>query len=636
MHSVNPTTAYRSVIIGMAGHIDHGKTTLLRALTGVNADRLPEEKRRGITIDLGFASFDTQTSDGSPLCLSFIDVPGHARFVHNMLAGTGGINAVLLVISAEEGIKPQTEEHLAICELLGIRHGIVALTKCDAVDSDRLHCVTSEVRKYLGDSFLSAAPLITVSAHAGAGIADLRRKLIEMTETLPHRDVDGFARLPIDRAFIVKGFGTVVTGTLLGGKVRAGDTLTLEPGGRHVKVRGVQSHNRVEEHALAGSRAALNLAHIETSQIKRGDTLVADPRLRAIDCVDVELAVLPGAPVLKHRSSAHFHAFASECMATITLYDAPAIQPGETRLARLRLTHPVVLLAGDRFVLRSGSPMTTIGGGCVLDTHPVIQLRKAKAADWLRMLRSASREEAVWLRIARNGTTSIHLTQLCIETGLGEAASRSLTQRWMIEGRLHLLGDGCLLTQESLSEVRKAILEMLAHAGENVQGIKRAELRERTQYKSNVFEFAILQLELARKARIQGDFVSEFNVNTKTNGDCHTGAVVLQEFERAGLTPPSPNDVAMRLGIPPGRMRELMTELLRGRALVRLGCDSLCADRRALESLVERMRTMRGREIDVATFKQLTGVSRKYAIPLLEYLDRERVTLKQGDKRRIL
>lgn len=626
----------RSIIIGTAGHIDHGKTALIRALTGVDADRLPEEKRRGITIDLGFASSEARASDGSTLCLSFIDVPGHARFVRNMLAGTGGIDAVLLAISAEEGIKPQTEEHLAICDLLGIRRGIVVLTKTDITTAEWVRALAGEVQKYLNNSFLRGAPLIPVSAHTGAGISDLRRKLIEMAEALPPRDVDTFARMPIDRAFTVKGFGTVVTGTLMGGSLGAGTTLTLEPGGRPVKVRTIQSHHRIEEHARAGWRTALNLARVETSQIERGDTLVGDSRLKAVDCVDVELTVLASSPTLKHRTRARFHAFSSECTATITLYDTAAIEPGESKLARLRLTRPVVLLAGDRFVLRSGSPITTIGGGRVLDTHPEMQERKAKTAEWLRGLRSASLEDAVWLRIARKGTKGIRLSQLRIETGLAEAAIQSLIRRWMSEGRLARLDEDWLLTQESLSEVGRAILAELRGTGENARGLKRAELRERVRCKPDVFDFAILRLEQEQMVRIHGDVVSQFHARAKGPGERTTSDIVRQEFERAGLTPPSPGDLGTRLGIPPAQMRELMTELLREKVLVRLGSDSLCADRRSLEALAGQMRAMRGREIDVAAFKQLTGVSRKYAIPLLEYLDREHVTLRQGDKRLIV
>jgi selenocysteine-specific elongation factor len=637
--STIPAKAPRSVIIGTAGHIDHGKTTLIRALTGVDTDRLPEEKRRGITIDLGFASLETQTSDGSMLRLSFIDVPGHARFVRNMLAGTGGIDAVLLTISAEEGVKPQTEEHLAICELLGIRRGIVVITKTDAVDTERMHGITNEVQSVLRDSFLSAAPLIGVSAHAGTGMPQLRGELVRMAESLPQRNSDGLFRLPIDRVFVVKGFGTVVTGTLIGGTIASGESLAIEPGGRNVKVRGIQNHGRTEAYALAGSRAALNLARVEMSEVERGHTLVANTLLKAVDVIDVELVVLPGAPALKHRTRAHFHAFSSECMAIITLYDAATIEPGETKLARLRLSHPVVLLPGDRFVLRSGSPVTTIGGGRVLDAHPAMQVRKARAADWLRKLRLSSPEDAVWLRIGRKGTAGINLEQLCIESGLSEAALVRLTQRWISEGQLCRLSDGWLLTQESLAVAKEVVSRDVLRAGGKARvGIKRAELRERTQLKPNVFDFGLLQLEQECKLRIDGETVAEFDARAKSIREQQQQLleIVRLEFERAGIVPPSTSEVATRLGIGAEEMRKLMTELLREKVLVRLGSDSLCADRKSLEALAERIRALRGREIDIAMFKQLTGVSRKYAIPLLEYLDRERVTVKRGDRRLVL
>src|SRR5579863_6036229 len=323
----------RSIIIGTAGHIDHGKTALIRALTGIDTDRLPEEKRRGITIDLGFASMQTRSTGGAELRFSFIDVPGYARFVRNMLAGTGGIDAVLMVVSAEEGVKPQTREHLAICGLLGIEHGITVLTKIDAVSEERQKETTASVRAFLKDSFLSKSPLIDVSAHSGAGIAQLWSELIRMAARLPIRSRDTLLRLPIDRAFVMKGFGTVVTGTLIGGSAAVGDEVAIEPGGLTTRVRGLQVHGRTEERANAGSRVALNLARIETADVERGKMLVAPGTLRAVDCVDVMLSVLEDASPLKHRSRVHFHAFASECIAAATLYEAAAVQPGGTAFA---------------------------------------------------------------------------------------------------------------------------------------------------------------------------------------------------------------------------------------------------------------------------------------------------------------
>jgi len=301
------------------------------------------------------------------------------------------------------------------------------------------------------------------------------------------------------------------------------------------------------------------------------------------------------------------------------------------------LSRPAVLLPDDRFVLRWGSPVITIGGGRVLDAHPAMQVRKARAADWLRKLRISLAEDAVWLRIARRGTAGINSEQLCIETGLGEAALARLTLRWMSEGRLHRLDDGWLLTPESLTEAKEPVLsEVPRSSGKQKAGIKRAELRERSQLKPNIFDFALRQLEQEFKLRIDGEMVTRFEAKEKSTSERDTLNIVRLEFERAGIAPPSPDEMGTRLGIAPDEMRELMTDLLREKVLVRLGNDALCADRKSLETLAEQIRALRGRELDIATFKQLTGVSRKYAIPLLEHLDRERVTVKRGDRRLIL
>ena len=621
----------RPVVIGTAGHIDHGKTNLIRALTGIDTDRLPEEKRRGITIDLGFAAMETTAPDGSPLRISFIDVPGHARFVRNMLAGTGGIDAVLLVISAEEGVKPQTEEHLSICELLGIRHGITVLTKSDLVSEDRLRDVTTTVKEFLDSSFLRDAPLMAVSAHSGVGIPGLRNSLAHLAHHVPQRSVDQVVRMPVDRSFVIKGFGTVATGTLVGGTVAQGDRLAVEPGGRSVKVRRIQTHGRSEERVSAGSRAALNLSGVETSEIGRGHTLVAPDLVKAVACIDVEVRVLDGMPELKHRARMHFHAFASECMAAVTLYNAAAIGPGTAGLARLRLSEPIVLLPGDRFVLRRGSPAMTIGGGRVLDAHPRLELRKAKTAERLQTLRAASREEWVWLRIARRGMSTIDLRQLSTETGLLEAALAEIVQAWIGDGRLNKIEDRWLITRESLGEAKRLIQTALGGVGS-----KRAQLLERTGLKQNVFDFALQRLVRESQLRSDGEMVLPFHSAPKPDPEQSRLHAIRVAFEQGGLTPPSPADLSMRLGITADEMRRLVTDLLREKVLVRLGSDSLCADRKALDDLARRVRPLRGTRMDVAAFKQFAGVSRKYAIPLLEYLDREHVTRKEGDHRLVL
>jgi selenocysteine-specific elongation factor len=630
-------TKPRSVIIGTAGHIDHGKTALIRALTGIDTDRLPEEKRRGITIDLGFASMEAAAPDGSTLSLSFIDVPGHARFVHNMLAGAGGIDAVLLVISAEEGVKPQTEEHLAICTLLGIARGITVLTKADAVSEERLRSVADSVRAFLQGTFLAAAPLMAVSARSGSGIDDLLRSLMQVAEHLPTRCNELLVRLPIDRIFTIKGFGTVVTGTLIGGSIRSGDELTIEPHGRKTKVRGIQVHGHSEELASSGSRVALNLARVETTELHRGDTLVAPSSVRAVDHLDAELILLPGVSPLKHRARVHFHGFASECLATITVYGSASIEAGEGKIARLRLSRPIVLLPGDRFVLRQGSPLTTISGGLVLDAHPLDRAKKAATADWLKRLRSASAEDRIWLRILRRGVTGISPHELSNETGAREEVLRNLIAQWTLKGRLHSIGAKRLLTCEAFDAVRNMIArEFDTRIRATPAGVKRSELKSQMQLDPEVVDAALQRLEQDRQLRVVGEFFLPSNADAVPERDRGALATVSAEFKRAGLTPPSPDELAVRLRISAQEMQRLITALLRNNTLVRLGSDSLCVDRSALVQLAEKVRTLRGQTLDVAAFKQLAGVSRKYAIPLLEYLDRQRITVKRGDQRFVL
>ena len=379
---LSPTT----LVIATAGHIDHGKTTLVRALTGVDTDRLPEEKRRGITIDLGFASMEIEYPGATPLTVSFVDVPGHSLFIRNMLAGAGCVPAVLLVVAADEGIKPQTIEHLVICELLGITQGIVAITKTDSVNRSHLDQVAANLHALADDTFLRNAPILRVSARTGEGLAALRDELARLVLRIHVSDSGALLRLPIDRAFVMKGFGTVVTGTLLSGAIREGQSLVIAPGHRSVRVRGLQTHGQTEREAHAGTRVAVNLSGIDVAEVHRGQTLVAPHTFSPVDTLDAEIRLLPTAPPLKHGARVHFHVFTSEAMAAVSLYGYESARPGGTRLARLKLDEPMVLAPGDRFVLRQPAPVATIGGGCVLDCHPEPRQRKAATLAWLEQV----------------------------------------------------------------------------------------------------------------------------------------------------------------------------------------------------------------------------------------------------------
>src|ERR1700733_6047299 len=499
------TSQIKSGVIDTAGPIDHGKISLVRALTGIDADRLPEEKRRGITIDLGFAFLEAASSSGRPLRISFVDVPGHSLFIHNMLAGAGCIGAVMLVISAQEGVKPQTVEHLAICGLLGVRTGLTVITKIDTVSPSRAAQVELEVKEFLQGSFLGdGAEILAVSAITGQNIDLLRRKLIGLAEHARDSDLDRLPRLPIDRAFVMKGFGTVVTGTLLSGSFRAGQSLTLEPGGRSVRVRGMQIHGRAEDLALAGSRVALNLAGVEVLEVSRGQTLVAPETLTAGTSIDVEAWLLPGSSALKHGTLVHFHAFTSNTLASVLLYGRSRFEAGASRLLRIKLQRPILLTAGDPFVLRQVSPPATVGGGRVLDAHPVPRLRKLQAMGWLQTLRSAPDEERLLLRVARRGTKGLSLQHLMAETGLAREAAVRWLQPLILSHRLLQIPGELLLAAPALDAACESIGGvLLQHAG----GLKRSELKSRTSLSPEILDFSLQHLASAKKLRLKDELV---------------------------------------------------------------------------------------------------------------------------------
>ena len=630
------TSLPRSVVIGTAGHIDHGKTMLVRALTGIDADRLPEEKSRGITIDLGFASFEATAPDGSPLSISFVDVPGHSDFIRNMLAGAGCVSAVVLVVAADEGIMPQTVEHVAICQLLGISQGITVVTKADSVDDSQLRNVTESIEKFLQGTFLDKrrSAFVLVSAATGEGIEELRASLVKLAMQAQPPMPDALLRLPLDRSFVMKGFGTVVTGTLLSGTIDEGQTLQLEPGGRVVRVRGLQTHSQPRKTAQPGSRVAVNLSGMDAADVHRGLTLVAPKTMSAVDVVDVEITLLENAPALKHRATVHFHALTSETMATVSLYGYEAVRPGAIRLARIKLSEPIVLIPGDRFVLRQPSPAGTIGGGRVLDAHPETRLRKAAAYAWLEHLKDCSRTQQIEMRIRRRKSNGISLAALSAETGLTMDAIRLLAGPALQSGGLLLIGGELLLDREAFNAATGALT---AHLREARRAVRRSELRSRAALSPVVFDFAVCSLERERKVELQDETVSIFNaVREPAHAENEQLSAIAQAYEAAGLQPPSVVELAQRLNLRETEMRRFVTDLQRKKTIVRMGSDELFIHSAALQRLVEQVAALRGSMMDVGRFKQITGLSRKYAIPLLEYLDRQRVTRKQGDERLVL
>jgi selenocysteine-specific elongation factor len=526
-------------------------------------------------------------------------------------------------------------EHLAICGLLGVRSGLTVITKIDTVSPSRAAQVELEVREFLRGTFLGdgRAEVLAVSATTGQNIEDLRQRLIRVAEDARDSDLDHLPRLPIDRAFVMKGFGTVVTGTLLSGSFRVGQSLTLEPGGRSVRVRGIQTHGRAEDLALAGSRVALNLAGVEVSEVGRGQTLVAAETLTAVTSIDVEAWLLPGSSALKHGALVHFHAFTSNTLASVLLYGPGRFEAGGSRLLRIKLKTPILLTAGDPFVLRQVSPPATIGGGRVLDAHPVARLRKPQAMAWLESLRSAPDEERLLLRVVRRGTKGLSLQHLMAETGLAREAAERRLQPLILSHRLLQIPGDILLAAQALDAACEGIGSVLQ---QHASGLKRSELKSRTSLSPEILDFSLQRLDRAGRLRLKGELVYPLAGNPPSASEDANLSAVAAIYRNAGLSAPLTSEVAARLNLKESEMRGLITLLLREKILVPMGSENLFMHHEALAQLRAEISGLHGQTVDIARFKQITGLSRKYAIPLLEYLDRQRITRKMGDQRLVI
>jgi selenocysteine-specific elongation factor len=635
----------KSIIVGTAGHIDHGKTALVKALTGIDADRLEEEKRRGITIDIGFAHLDLPAPGGEIVRLGFVDVPGHERFVRNMLAGVGGIDLVLLVISADEGIKPQTREHLDICRLLGVRSGITVLTKSDLVDQETLDVVRLEVEEFLRGEFLdnSAAPIISVSSLTGAGLAELKRALVEAALQAAPRDAYALARLPIDRAFTMKGFGTVVTGTLVAGTIRKDDELELFPSEKRVRVRGVQVHGSPAESALAGQRTALNLVGVSKPELARGMTLAPPGTFHATSRLDVRVSLLASAKPLKDHSRVHFHVYTSEAVASVALYGQKQIAPGQAGFAQLRLAEPLLLLPGDRFIIRQFSPLVTIGGGVVRDGSPARSMRRLpleEVAAFLDIMESGSPLEVLTARIERRGKLGLTTAEAVEETGLAAQRIQSLSADLLAARTVIRAGDLCVSAKAFADTASQTLAAVNVFHKQNplVSGISREALREQIDLRPEVFGAVMESLVSSKQLESAGEQVNARGRGVVMQDDeAESKKIIENAFALAGLKVPALKDVLAGLKVDTGRSQKIVTLLLREKVLVKVA-DDLVFHRDALLDLRKRISSEKAKspKIDVGRFKNLAGVSRKYAIPLLEYLDREHVTRRVGNDRVIV
>jgi selenocysteine-specific elongation factor len=621
----------RNIIVGTAGHIDHGKTALVRALTGIDTDRLEEEKRRGISIDLGFAHLDLDATTR----LGFVDVPGHERFIKNMLAGVGGIDLALFIIAADESIKPQTREHFDICRLLKIPKGIIVLTKRDLVDSDILELVRLEVEEFVRGSFLENAPVVAVSSTTGEGLAELKRELAKIAAEIAPKDATRWFRMPVDRAFSMKGFGAVITGTLASGSVAVDQEIEIYPIGRRVRARGVQVHGAPVQCAYAGQRTALNLAGIEVQELARGMTASEPGRFAAARVVDAVFELLPGARPLKHGAPVHFHTGAAEIEAEVRLLDGAVMKPGTRAYVRFILRCPALILPGDRFIVRMFSPVTTIGGGEALDISAPVRIKRADAITRLRELDSGDALRRISL-LVRESAYGMSESQLISRTGLmpAEIDAAAKTGDFLVLREPQLW----LVDRRWAAEKAKAIQAAVRDFHQQhplAPGMSREELRSRELPGAPSF-VADAVIATIKTLTSQGDVIRLASHRVAFKEDESAALRKIEAaFESAGLEVPATADVLARSGVEPARARALLQILLKQGALIRVG-DDLVFHRSAVSALKNHLQQHKGQRFSVPQFKEWTGVSRKYAIPLLEFLDREKVTRREGDQRIVL
>ncbi len=636
----------RTVVVGTAGHIDHGKSALVKALTGTDPDRLKEEKARGITIELGFA----HAAVAPDVTASFVDVPGHERFVRAMLAGVGGIDLVLLVVAADESVMPQTREHFDICRLLGVTRGLVVLTKADLVDAEMLALVADDVRVLVADSFLAGAPVVPVSALTGAGLDAVRTAITAIARTTPARDDRGPVRLPIDRAFTMRGFGTVVTGTLVSGVLHVDDEIALMPAERPVKVRGLHVHGGARKTARAGERVAVNVAALDVGDVARGSVLIAPGAFGASRRADVHLTLLPGA-ALKHGGRVRVHQGTAEWLARVAVAgESAAIAPGGEADVRLRFERPATITRGDRVIIRSYSPLVTIGGGVVLDPAPLrAGVRTARgharmAALALQADRAADRRQAAGVMIDAAGVAGVTVANLAQRIGAPPGAVRADLEALSRAGRIVRGGDH-VVSAPLIARRVSALLEGLAtfhRAQPLAAGLSREDARGRwfRSVPPPVVEGVVAGLVAAGRVQASDTLALPEHRVSLSPDEAAVEAWLDDRFKTAFLAPPDVASLAGEARRPPDLVDRVLQVMLKARRLLRI--DTLVFHPEALAQLKDEVGARKvaatdGRAtVDVKAFKDSYNLSRKYAIPLLEYLDRERVTRRIGDVRVVL
>lgn len=637
-------------VIGTAGHVDHGKSTLVRALSGIDPDRLQEEKKRGMTIDLGFAwiELSMRALDGAPTTESvgIVDVPGHIDFIKNMLAGVGGIDAAMLVIAADEGVMPQTREHLAILDLLAVPAALVVLTKVDLIDDPEwLELVQLDIGELLQPTHLAHAPIVPVSATTGKGLLDLRRTLAQILGQLAPRRNRARPRLPVDRVFSLSGFGTVVTGTLSDGHFAVGDAVEILPTGHAARIRGLQSHKQQLDHSQPGSRLALNLSGVDTEQVRRGDVVAKPGTLHTTMLIDVQFRLLADAArPLSHNQAVDFFSGASEIPATVRLLGAETLEPGQSGWLQLRLERPAVVVSGDRYILRQPSPSATLGGGVVLSPHPRRRWRRFDPAVLARLqtLAKGAPDEILLQTLARHGllTAKMLLGQSELDLTVGQDALLELQTSGAVT-QLEMGAEPMLLTLEMWEFVQQQLLNLLDRFHQQAplrRGMARSEVRSRLQSalpgnELPVRLFNAIVERSQREEQIAGDDSFLWRAGFQVTLTLHQQQLVdhvLATFVKAPYTPPSEADVLRLLG----NETELLEALLEQGQLLRIS-GGVLFQRTDFAEIVEQVRLAVQAQgaITLAQVRDLFDTSRKYAQAILEEMDARRITKREGDVR---
>jgi selenocysteine-specific elongation factor len=631
------------VIVGTAGHIDHGKTALVKALTGIDTDRLKEEKERGITIDLGFAhlALDSNTTVG------FIDVPGHERFIKNMLAGVGGIDLVMLIIAADESVMPQTREHLDICSLLHIKQGLTVLTKVDKVEPAMVDLVETEVHEFLKGTFLEHYPILRVSSYTKEGIPQLKDALRASMSKVGLKDDKDIFRLPIDRCFTMKGFGTVVTGTLIAGTVQKEEAVEVFPSQRAVRIRGIQVHGHAATNAKAGQRTALNLQGIDVADVQRGMVLTVPDLFSPASMFDCYLELLKSAPnAIESRKRIRFHIGTAELMGYVVLLGQDRLRPGESAFVQIRLEEPTLALPGDRFIIRQYSPMITIGGGEILDAMPEKHRPMDKSiVEKLLVFKEGTPLEQIMALVEEAALGSIELSRIAAARGITPERARKYVDALLAEGRVIKLSENpCIVVSGSAfrmaADAATAAVKRFHAANPLVPGIGREEFKARLfgDTTNLVFQTLLNKLVADKKIAVAQDLIHEFGRKVTLKADEERmRAQLANRFRSFALQVPTADEIIDALQLDRTTARKIIQLMLKENELVKVN-EEMLVDRATIDLLIGNVRALKSKsaKLGVAEFKNLTGVTRKHAIPLLEYLDRQRVTRRVGEERMIL